>query len=168
MLEIDATLKSNHDLIRHDLEVYKTELEKNRPKKRLLQLLSKGILNPKNSNKSLHFNFLHSPKEILRDEKGVVSGLLFEKNRIESGKVIGTGEFQEYKAGLVIKSIGYESEPIEGIPWDHERNIVPNQLGFVKVHVEKWKYILLMKIGRIICVWMVKKGACWYYSYKFI
>uniref|UniRef100_A0ACD5U757 Uncharacterized protein n=1 Tax=Avena sativa TaxID=4498 RepID=A0ACD5U757_AVESA len=39
------------------------------------------------------------------------------------------GEFEDLKCGLVLKSIGYKSLPIEGLPFDKYRGVVPNLRG---------------------------------------
>ena len=44
---------------------------------------------------------------------------------------VGTGEFEDLKCGLVLKSIGYRSLPIEGLPFDKYRGVVPNLRGRV-------------------------------------
>ncbi|KAK1265425.1 hypothetical protein QJS04_geneDACA019408 [Acorus gramineus] len=44
---------------------------------------------------------------------------------------IGTGQFEDHQCGLVLKSIGYRSVPVEGLPFDDSRGVVPNINGRV-------------------------------------
>jgi len=36
---------------------------------------------------------------------------------------VGTGEFEDLKCGLVLKSIGYKSLPVQGLPFDKIRGV---------------------------------------------
>jgi adrenodoxin-NADP+ reductase len=44
---------------------------------------------------------------------------------------VGTGEFDEYPVQLVLKSIGYKSLPLDGVPFDSKQGVVPNVAGRV-------------------------------------
>jgi adrenodoxin-NADP+ reductase len=44
---------------------------------------------------------------------------------------VGTGEYEEHPVQLVLKSIGYASLPVEGLPYDKHTGIVPNVAGQV-------------------------------------
>ncbi|KAK3152737.1 hypothetical protein QOZ80_2BG0162890 [Eleusine coracana subsp. coracana] len=44
---------------------------------------------------------------------------------------VGTGEFEDLKCGLILKSIGYKSLPVQDLPFDENRGIVPNVRGRV-------------------------------------
>ena len=43
----------------------------------------------------------------------------------------GTGTFELIEAGLVLRSIGYRSVPIEGVPFDHATSTINNIAGQV-------------------------------------
>ncbi|MDA0195076.1 MAG: FAD-dependent oxidoreductase [Bacteroidetes bacterium] len=58
----------------------------------------------------------HAPVEKIV-ENGKLVGIRFEKTRIESGRVIPSGEFEEYRSELIISSIGSIPEEIEGMPF---------------------------------------------------
>ncbi|TKY60873.1 NADPH:adrenodoxin oxidoreductase [Spatholobus suberectus] len=54
-----------------------------------------------------------------------VSGVLFEKIVLEDVSpnkqfAIGTGEFEDIKCGMVLKSISCKSVPVDGLPFDHK------------------------------------------------
>lgn len=108
----------------------KEKLEKNRPKRRLLEFLSKNS-NDTDSGKTIYFHFRKSPTRILK-EKDQVTGVVFEKNQVKDGIATGTGEFETINGGLVVTAIGYKGERVDpDIPWDYKRNIVPNMHGRV-------------------------------------
>lgn len=46
-------------------------------------------------------------------------------------RAVGTGEYEEYPVQLVLKSIGYKSLPLGGVPFDSRGGIVPNAAGRV-------------------------------------
>jgi ferredoxin--NADP+ reductase len=71
--------------------------------------------------KRVHFVFFASPVEILGGER--VTGVRFEKTRVEKGRATGTGEFIEIKCGLVIPAIGYYSLPVPGVPFENGKAI---------------------------------------------
>ena len=71
--------------------------------------------------KRVHFLFFSNPVEILGGSH--VTGVRFEKTRVEKGRAIGTGEFREIGCGLVIPAIGYYSHPIPGVPFANGKTI---------------------------------------------
>nr|XP_011464895.1 PREDICTED: NADPH:adrenodoxin oxidoreductase, mitochondrial-like [Fragaria vesca subsp. vesca] len=40
-----------------------------------------------------------------------------------------TGQFEDLGCGIVLKSIGYKSKPVNGLPFDNQRSVVPNVRG---------------------------------------
>lgn len=65
-----------------------------------------------------------------------MSGIKVEKTVLQvtpdKGTVaVGTGEYETYPAQLVLKSIGYKSLPLEGVPFDGKSGVVPNVDGRV-------------------------------------
>lgn len=77
--------------------------------------------------RSIHLDFLASPIEILGEER--ITGVRFERNRMEDGKAVGTGETYEIDCQLLVSCIGYEMGVLEGLPV--ERGIVKNDAGRV-------------------------------------
>jgi NADPH-dependent glutamate synthase beta subunit-like oxidoreductase len=77
--------------------------------------------------KRVHFKFCAAPVEILGDDK--VKGVRCERTRVEDGRAVGTGEFEDIACGLVIAAIGYRASRIEGVPFDPERGLIPNDDG---------------------------------------
>jgi ferredoxin--NADP+ reductase len=72
--------------------------------------------------------FWRAPAEILGTDR--VEGLRLEKTRLdETGRVTGTGEFETLPVGMVLRSVGYQSVPLEGVPFDERSYTVPNEGG---------------------------------------
>ncbi|KAJ3125037.1 ribosomal protein S5 [Nowakowskiella sp. JEL0407] len=130
----DTEFKTDRNILEHHVNSAKDELSKDRAKRRLLDLLLKGIQQDSSGakTKSWTLKFLSTPTEFLSDGK-LCQGLNVEKNEFANdGKLQSTGLFEEIKGGIVLRSIGYESTPIdEGIPFDHRKKIIPNDTGRV-------------------------------------
>ncbi|HEY6279750.1 MAG TPA: FAD-dependent oxidoreductase [Streptosporangiaceae bacterium] len=61
-----------------------------------------------------------------------VSGLTVERTRLdEQGKLTGTGELETIAAQMVLRSVGYQSVPLAGVPFDERTHTVPNEAGRV-------------------------------------
>lgn len=72
--------------------------------------------------------FWRAPAEIIGTDR--VEGLRLEKTRLdETGRVTGTGEFETLPVGLVLRSVGYQSVPLDGVPFDERSYTVPNEGG---------------------------------------
>ncbi len=79
--------------------------------------------------------FLASPVEIL-SENGHITGIRIERNALVtdangSQRAQGTGEFEVIPCGMVLRSIGYRSTPIEGVPFNEETATISNVAGRV-------------------------------------
>lgn len=115
-------------------EISKRELERDTSgqlKKKLAILESYAKNTPKPGKKNIHFKFFNSPAEFIG--KDALEAVKLEKTRLEEkdGKVraVGTGNYEELECGVVFRSIGYRSIPIEGIPFNHEKGRVLNDKG---------------------------------------
>lgn len=87
----------------------------------------------------VHLEFCASPVEIHGDER--VTGVRFERNKIENGRAVPTGETFEIDAQLFVSAIGYRSSSDEGgPPIDDARGTVKNEDGRVEpgVYVVGW------------------------------
>ena len=70
------------------------------------------------------------PVEILGAER--VTGITLERTAIGAdGSFGGTGEFETLSAQMVLRSVGYQSVPLAGVPFDSRASVVPNALGRV-------------------------------------
>ena len=84
--------------------------------------------------KRVELRFFRSPVEILGADK--VEGIVLGINELyldDAGAVRArdTGERETVECGLVLRSIGYLGTPIEGVPHDSQRGVIPNKLGRV-------------------------------------
>jgi ferredoxin--NADP+ reductase len=78
----------------------------------------------------LTLRFWLRPVEILGTDR--ISGLVLERTRLdENGRLIGTGETETLETQLVLRSVGYQSVPLPGVPFDERSSIVPNAEGRV-------------------------------------
>jgi ferredoxin/flavodoxin---NADP+ reductase len=61
-----------------------------------------------------------------------VEGLTLERTRLdESGRLIGTGELETLDVQMVLRSVGYQSIPLAGVPFDERSSTVPHEAGRV-------------------------------------
>ena len=79
--------------------------------------------------------FFASPVEILGAD-GRVVGVKVERNALIADgrgglKAQGTGEYDVIECGLVLRSVGYRSIPLEGVPFDEKAALIPNVAGRV-------------------------------------
>jgi ferredoxin--NADP+ reductase len=80
--------------------------------------------------RTLTIRFWLRPVEITGDEQ--VTGLVLERTRLdENGAFQGTGELETLEAQMVLRSVGYQSVPLEGVPFDERAAVVPNAAGRV-------------------------------------
>jgi ferredoxin--NADP+ reductase len=86
--------------------------------------------------RKLEVKFLSTPLEIKGN--GKVEEIVFQKNKVENGKVIATSETFSVKTGLVIKAIGYDSIDYPGVTIENGR--ITNIAGHVEhnVYVVGW------------------------------
>ena len=84
------------------------------------------------AHRRIHLHFLESPVEILGDSGHGVVGLRTERQELTGdGTVRGTGEFTDWGVQAVYRAVGYRSEPIEDLPFDPRRSVLPNDGGRV-------------------------------------
>jgi ferredoxin--NADP+ reductase len=78
----------------------------------------------------LALRFWLRPVEILGSQR--VTGLRLERTRLdETGRVVGTGEHEVLPVQMVLRSVGYQSVPLPGVPFDERSCTVPNDDGRV-------------------------------------
>ena len=85
----------------------------------------------KGVSRKLEIKFLSTPLEIKGN--GKVEEIVFQKNKVENGKVIATSETFSVKTGLVITAIGYNSIEYPGISIENGR--ITNIAGHVEHNV---------------------------------
>ncbi|GAB2667486.1 FAD-dependent oxidoreductase [Gordonia jinhuaensis] len=86
------------------------------------------------TGRRLRLAFLRTPAEVLAAGAGEkrVGGIRFLRNvRDETGLVVPGTETEDMSAGLVLSSIGYRGRPVDGLPFDTVRGVIPNEAGRV-------------------------------------
>ena len=85
---------------------------------------------PTGNRRRLFIRFWLRPTELHGPSQ--VSGLTVERTRLdENGKFVGTGSYETLDAQLVLRSVGYQSVPLLGVPFDDRSSTVPNTGGRV-------------------------------------
>ncbi|WP_394727993.1 FAD-dependent oxidoreductase [Altererythrobacter sp. GH1-8] len=75
----------------------------------------------------IEFDMFASPVRFVGD--GKVQAVEVERTKVESGRAVGTGEFYQVPAGLVVSCIGYRSSPIPDVPFDERAGRFANDAG---------------------------------------
>ena len=124
---------ANADVFVHDDGVLAAGVEppEDRRHRQMLDMLAEWSASPPAAKpRRIHLRFLRSPVRVL-GTGGRVSGVVVERNAIVDGRVAGTGEQETLDVGLVVRAIGYDAEPIPGLPFDAATGTVPNEGGRV-------------------------------------
>lgn len=82
--------------------------------------------------RSVTLRYLLSPLEIRGD--GRVEEVVFVRNRLERGddgslRAVATEETETIPCGLVLRSVGYRGLPVDGVPFDDRRCVIPHAQG---------------------------------------
>ncbi|WP_196716796.1 FAD-dependent oxidoreductase [Actinomyces trachealis] len=81
---------------------------------------------------AIHIHLFQAPVEVLTDAEGHVTGLRTERTVLNGdGTVHGTGVFTDWPCQAVYRAVGYASSSVEGLPFDHEHHVLPNEGGRV-------------------------------------
>ncbi|KZV46272.1 NADPH:adrenodoxin oxidoreductase, mitochondrial-like [Dorcoceras hygrometricum] len=120
--------------------------------------LEKTIL--KGNQRELHFVFFHRPEKFLdsEDKSGHLAGVRLEKTILKGDEqakqvAVGTGVYEDIS--IALKSIGYKSLAIDGLPFDNHKGIVPNIGGRVLGNVLQDES--KCATGLYVCGWL-KRG----------
>jgi NADPH-dependent glutamate synthase beta subunit-like oxidoreductase len=77
---------------------------------------------------TLDFDFFASPVSIEGD--GKVERIIVERTKLDADlRSVGTGETYVIPCGLVVACIGYQTPPIDGVPYEHGRGRFANTDG---------------------------------------
>lgn len=93
------------------------------------------------ASRRLHLHFHSKPIEILgstpelvdgSDAEQHVVGIRYERTEPDGqGGVRSTGEVRELPVQAVYRAVGYFGSPLDGIPFDEKRGVIPNREGQV-------------------------------------
>ena len=84
------------------------------------------------ASRRLHLHFYAKPLEVVAGPDGRVASFRYERTEPDgAGGVRGTGEIREVEIGQIYRAVGYYGSPLEGIPFDERRGVIPNHEGQV-------------------------------------
>jgi len=84
--------------------------------------------------RKLEIKFLSTPIEIKGN--GKVEEVVFQKNKVENGKVVSANDTFSIKTGLVVTAIGYDSDEYQGV------TIKSGRINNIAGHVEHNVYVV--------------------------
>ena len=89
---------------------------------------------PSPGNKRIVFRFMTTPAEVVGE--GRVQGLRVVHHGFDAtGRLVpGAGHSEVIETSLILRSIGYQGSPVDGVPFDGDRCIIPNDRGRVLDH----------------------------------
>ncbi|MBO1901581.1 FAD-dependent oxidoreductase [Leucobacter weissii] len=83
------------------------------------------------ASRRLHLHFWSKPVEVVTED-GRVAGLKIERTAPDgAGGVIDTGEFEVIPLQSLYRAVGYYGSPLDEIPFDDARGVIPNEQGRV-------------------------------------
>jgi ferredoxin--NADP+ reductase len=84
------------------------------------------------ASRRLHLHFYAKPLEVVAGPDGRVASFTYERTEPDgAGGVRGTGEIRSVDVGQVYRAVGYYGSPLDGIPFDERRGVIPNHEGQV-------------------------------------
>jgi ferredoxin--NADP+ reductase len=84
------------------------------------------------ASRRLHLHFYAKPVEVVGDAEGRVAAFRYERTRPDGqGGVEGTGELRDVPIQAIYRAVGYFGSPLDGIPFDERRGVIPNHEGQV-------------------------------------
>ncbi|MGA9581136.1 MAG: FAD-dependent oxidoreductase [Allosphingosinicella sp.] len=102
---------------------------------------------PRDKPKTIDFDFFAMPVAV--EGEGKVERLIVERTRLTDDlRSVGTGELYAIDCGLVISCIGYQTPPIEGVPYEHGRGRFANRDGVIEAGPD----------GGLYCVGWARRG----------
>lgn len=130
--------KSELDAGRTPASLAEAEDPAARARKRMDALLSDvAAQTPAGKAKQLHLRFLLAPTAVLpaQDRPEAAGAVQFAVTKLEGPageqKAVPTGATETIPAGLVLRSVGYKSIRVPGVPFDDKRAVVRNDKGRV-------------------------------------
>lgn len=113
------------------------QMAKKRPLKRMIGLLRDAMAQGRDAavTRELHLRFLLTPDLVHPAPRAPshVGAVTFEANKLEGAaearRAVGTGERETISCSLLMRSVGYRSHALHGVPFDHQRHTVP-QVSF--------------------------------------
>lgn len=84
------------------------------------------------ASRRLHLHFWAKPLAFVDDGTGRIGAIRYERTEPDGeGGVRGTGEIREIPVQAVYRAVGYFGSPLDGLPFDEMRGVIPNREGQV-------------------------------------
>jgi ferredoxin--NADP+ reductase len=84
------------------------------------------------ASRRLHLHFYAKPLEVVAGPDGRVASFRYERTEPDgAGGIRGTGEIRSVDVQAVYRAVGYFGSPLEGVPFDKKRGVIPNHEGQV-------------------------------------
>ena len=84
------------------------------------------------ASRRLHLHFYAKPLEVIAGPDGRVASFRYERTEPDgAGGIRGTGEIRSVDVQAVYRAVGYFGSPLEGVPFDEKRGVIPNHEGQV-------------------------------------
>ena len=107
-------------------------VEENKVAARNVKVMQEWLELPERSEavRTIDVRFFRRPNSLRGHER--VEILDVERTRLtDDGRLEGTGETEALPVDLVVRSVGYRGIPMPGVPFDADRNVIPNTDGRV-------------------------------------
>ncbi|KKO83788.1 FAD-dependent oxidoreductase [Corynebacterium otitidis] len=86
---------------------------------------------PKDAPHKIYIHLFEAPVEIL-EKDGHVAGLVTERQELDGeGGIRPAGKQTTWDVQAVYRAVGYRSDPVNGVPFDEKKNVIPNDGGHV-------------------------------------
>lgn len=114
-------------------EQSRAEIESTNQKKVIARIYQSWLdREPGAAGHRIHLHFYARPVAILGDRATGVSGIRIERTEpTGDGGIRGTGRFEEIAVGQVYRAVGYFGSPLDELPFDRRRGVLPNEAGRV-------------------------------------
>jgi ferredoxin--NADP+ reductase len=84
------------------------------------------------ASRRLHMHFYAKPVEVVAGPDGRVASFTYERTEPDgAGGIRGTGEIRSVDVQAVYRAVGYFGSPLDGVPFDEKRGVIPNHEGQV-------------------------------------
>lgn len=125
----NVRIEGDVDYIKESLAAHAALLAKDRPRKRLTDLLLKAVTSPgEGKEKVLRFLFLASPKAVA-EKKMVLQRTTLQGALGDAARAVATNDNFDVEADLFIESLGSSVEAIDGVPFG--QNVLAREDGQV-------------------------------------
>jgi ferredoxin/flavodoxin---NADP+ reductase len=106
--------------------------EDNMAQRNLVVLREVAATPPSGKPRRITLRFLASPVAILGEQR-VEAVEVVRNELVDDGRgglrAVPTGETEVIPCGLVLRSVGYRGVALDGVPFDDERGVIPNDCG---------------------------------------